>query len=118
MFFTPQAPPKDPEALLWAYDRLWETIPRYAEAEVVTYWSGLRTFAEDRQPVLGADPRVPGLHWCAGLGGHGMTIGLGAAQEVTKGLFNEKSSLLHRYGVQRLLDTASSTQEKVSRQSW
>jgi glycine/D-amino acid oxidase-like deaminating enzyme len=39
-------------------------------------WCGLRTFAPDRRFVLGPDPVNPGLHWVAGLGGHGMTAGL------------------------------------------
>ncbi len=35
-------------------------------------WAGLRTFAPDRGLVLGPDPQVPGLHWCAGQGGFGI----------------------------------------------
>jgi D-arginine dehydrogenase len=39
---------------------------------VVTAWAGLRTFAPDRNPVVGADPAVPGLWWLAGQGGYGI----------------------------------------------
>ena len=35
-------------------------------------WAGLRTFAPDRLPVIGASARVPGLFWMAGLGGFGI----------------------------------------------
>ncbi len=35
-------------------------------------WAGLRTFAPDRVPVVGYDPHVPGLFWCAGQGGYGI----------------------------------------------
>jgi D-arginine dehydrogenase len=35
-------------------------------------WAGLRTFARDRVPVVGFDPRVPGFFWCAGQGGYGI----------------------------------------------
>ena len=35
-------------------------------------WAGLRTFAPDRGLVLGPDPQVAGLHWCAGQGGFGI----------------------------------------------
>ncbi len=35
-------------------------------------WAGLRTFAPDRVPVVGFDPRVEGLFWCAGQGGYGI----------------------------------------------
>jgi D-arginine dehydrogenase len=39
---------------------------------VVTAWAGLRTFAQDRVPVVGEDPRCPGLFWLAGQGGYGI----------------------------------------------
>lgn len=45
-------------------------------------WTGLRTFAPDRRPVLGADPERSGLWWCAGLGGFGVTCGLAAGELV------------------------------------
>ncbi len=35
-------------------------------------WAGLRTFAPDRVPVVGFDPQVAGLFWCAGQGGYGI----------------------------------------------
>jgi len=35
-------------------------------------WAGLRTFAPDREPVIGYDATVPGLFWCAGQGGYGI----------------------------------------------
>lgn len=35
-------------------------------------WAGLRTFAPDHTPVVGADPAVPGFVWLAGQGGYGI----------------------------------------------
>jgi D-arginine dehydrogenase len=35
-------------------------------------WAGLRTFAPDRDPVIGYDAAVPGFFWCAGQGGYGI----------------------------------------------
>jgi D-arginine dehydrogenase len=35
-------------------------------------WAGLRTFAADRVPVVGFDPHIEGLFWCAGQGGYGI----------------------------------------------
>ncbi|MGJ0119481.1 NAD(P)/FAD-dependent oxidoreductase [Williamsia sp. MIQD14] len=35
-------------------------------------WAGLRSFVADRTPVVGPDPDVAGLHWCAGQGGYGI----------------------------------------------
>ena len=43
-------------------------------------WAGLRTFAPDREPVIGYDARVPGLFWCAGQGGYGIQSAPAAAQ--------------------------------------
>ncbi len=39
---------------------------------IVRTWAGLRNFAPDRLPVLGADPAAPGFYWCAGQGGWGI----------------------------------------------
>ena len=44
----------------------------YDIASVVTTWSGLRTFAPDRNLVVGFDARVPGLFWLGGQGGYGI----------------------------------------------
>jgi D-arginine dehydrogenase len=35
-------------------------------------WAGLRTFAPDRDPVVGFDPRLKNFFWCAGQGGYGI----------------------------------------------
>lgn len=39
---------------------------------VMHQWAGLRTFAPDRRPIVGPDPRVPGFFWLAGQGGFGV----------------------------------------------
>jgi len=43
-------------------------------------WAGLRTFAPDRNPVIGFDARVPSLFWCAGQGGYGIQSAPACAQ--------------------------------------
>ena len=49
----------------------------------------MRTFAPDELFVIGADPRLQGLYWVAGLGGHGITcapiLGAMAAEWVAEG---------------------------------
>ena len=42
-------------------------------------WAGLRSFAPDRAPVYGFDPRVPGFFWFAGQGGFGIQTAPAAA---------------------------------------
>ncbi len=53
-----------------------ETVRRVAHR-----WAGLRTFAADRIPIVGADPREPAFFWLAGQGGYGIQTApaLGAA---------------------------------------
>ena len=63
----------------WADDMvLAEGLARY-EAWVtepvtrpVATWAGLRTFAPDRNLVIGPDPGAPSFLWCAGQGGYGV----------------------------------------------
>jgi D-arginine dehydrogenase len=42
---------------------------------VIRKWAGLRTFAPDRSPVVGFDPRTSGFFWMAGQGGYGLQMG-------------------------------------------
>ncbi len=39
---------------------------------VNSQWTGLRTFAPDRDLVIGGDPTAPGFYWLAGQGGIGI----------------------------------------------
>jgi len=48
-------------------------LPSLSDARVARSWAGMRTFAPDQEFVVGADPRLDGLFWVAGLGGHGIT---------------------------------------------
>lgn len=63
----------DPDifALLDAKVARW--IPAVSDLPALRLWAGMRTFAPDNKFVIGPDPRLEGLFWVAGLGGHGMT---------------------------------------------
>lgn len=51
------------------------------EVRRVTHsWAGLRTFAADRNPVIGFDERLPGFFWCCGQGGYGIQTSAAASQ--------------------------------------
>jgi D-arginine dehydrogenase len=54
-----------------AIDRLEQAVTWKVE-KLERSWAGLRSFAPDRLPVYGFDPRVPGFFWCAGQGGFGI----------------------------------------------
>ena len=61
----------DPLDVATALERV-ETVTRLGLRSVVTSWAGLRTFAPDRIPVVGAWPEHPGLWFVAGQGGSGL----------------------------------------------
>jgi D-arginine dehydrogenase len=44
----------------------------FAIKRIESRWAGLRSFAPDRTPVAGFDPRAPGFFWLAGQGGYGI----------------------------------------------
>lgn len=72
----------EPEQRARAASKLQRWLPRLADAELRSGWTGLRTFAPDRRPVLGADPELEGLWWVAGLGGFGVTCSYAAGEAV------------------------------------
>ena len=62
-----------------AIDRLEQAVDWRVE-QVERRWAGLRTFAPDRHPVYGFDPRNPAFFWCAGQGGFGIQTAPAAAR--------------------------------------
>ena len=62
-----------------AIDRFEQVVDWRIEA-VEHKWAGLRSFAPDRLPVYGSDPRVPGFFWFAGQGGFGIQTAPAAAR--------------------------------------
>jgi D-arginine dehydrogenase len=89
-----------PDALALLQSKLAEFLPAVdASAAPVRAWSGLRTFAPDRRPLLGPDGAVDGLHWAAGLGGYGVTTALGVGEAVAGWLDGADVAWLDRSGV-------------------
>lgn len=62
-----------------AIDRLQAAVGWKIEA-VERKWAGLRSFAPDRLPVYGHDPKMPGFFWFAGQGGFGIQTAPAAAR--------------------------------------
>ncbi len=65
-----------------AASKLDRWMPALSDAALRTGWTGLRTFAPDRRPILGSDPEAEGLWWAAGLGGFGVTCSYAAGEAV------------------------------------
>jgi glycine/D-amino acid oxidase-like deaminating enzyme len=58
----------------------YESFVTEPVTRLISSWAGLRTFAPDRNLVLGRDRIEPAFIWCAGQGGYGMQSSPGASQ--------------------------------------
>jgi glycine/D-amino acid oxidase-like deaminating enzyme len=98
-----------PQAELALLEPLWRKLSRIdsalAQASVARFWACLRTFAPDRRPVVGSDPRLEGLHWLGGLGGFGMTTGVAAAELLMRAVIDEEP--VPEFAPERLLRPGS-----------
>lgn len=70
----------DASATVTLNEKLSRTAPALTDGSIVRAWACFRTFAVDRELVVGPDARVKGLHWFGGLGGRGMSVALAAAE--------------------------------------
>lgn len=66
-------------AVAEAIDR-FESVTDWKILAVERRWAGLRSFAPDRLPVYGLDPRADGFAWFAGQGGYGIQTAPAAAR--------------------------------------
>lgn len=88
-----------PERWAEAEDRLVRWMPALAGISPERGWSGLRCFAPDRRPVMGADPDLPGLWWAAGLGGFGVTCAYAVGEAVAAWMLGIPTPWLSPAGV-------------------
>lgn len=86
-------PPTAPEALVQLADRLSRLAPSLAQLSVRSAWACLRSFAADGGLVAGVDPRLEGLTWVAGLGGRGMSSGLGLGEAAAAAVLGQPHEL-------------------------
>jgi D-arginine dehydrogenase len=92
---TPDAPPVrgvEPAALELLAHKLAHVAPSLAQARVRSAWTCLRTFAPDRELVVGPDARLPGLCWLGGLGGRGMAVAIGAGELLARMLDGDRDA--------------------------
>lgn len=99
-----ETPASDPAALQLLAQKLERAAPLLAHAHVQRAWACLRTFAPDRELVIGSDPRLDGLHWLCGLGGRGMSVAPAAAELLMQQIVRAKLETRGaRFSVERLL---------------
>ena len=88
-----------------AIDRFQQVVD-WPVLRVERSWAGLRSFAPDRLPVYGFDPRVPGFFWCAGQGGFGIQTSPAAAMMAAAMLLGEPSPAMVEHIEPRLFSLA------------
>ena len=101
---APEAPhyPVDPGVHRRAAEALAAWVRRTGDPLTLEEsWSGFRDLSPDDRPILGPDPRVPGLHWCCGLGGHGMTLSLGLGRAAASAVLGRPTELATQCTVER-----------------
>lgn len=91
--------PLEPEFAALGLDKLERHLPALRDAEPVSGWTGLRTFAPDRRPILGPDHEMGGLWWAAGLGGFGVTCSVAIGEAVAAWMVGDETPWLDRRGV-------------------
>jgi len=90
-------PDKRAEALLRT--KLAKYFPQLAQPTFIRGWTGLRTFAPDRRPMLGSDPAAPGLWWAAGLGGAGLSGCFGVGEALAGWMTNAQIDWLDPHAI-------------------
>jgi D-arginine dehydrogenase len=101
--WQPGIPPTDPAQLEQLAQKLQDLAPGLADAEVRRTWACLRTMTEDRELAVGADPRLKGLYWIAGLGGRGMTCGVAAGELLARVVLGLSHPLSRNLAPNRLI---------------
>lgn len=89
-------PEADPNAAELLARKLARTAPLLESSRVRRAWACLRTFAPDRELVVGEDPAASGLHWLGGLGGRGLAVAVAAAGELASSMLSIPSPLAQR----------------------
>jgi D-arginine dehydrogenase len=69
----PGDPPVDETVRELLAEKIQNYIPALSHVSISKAWAGFRTLSADGRFVIGWDPKIKGLFWVAGLGGHGVT---------------------------------------------
>lgn len=91
--------PVEPEIGALLAHKLERWMPALRDLPLRAGWSGLRTFAPDRRPLMGEDPDADGLWWAAGLGGFGVTCSFAVGEAVAAWMRGSSVDWLRPRGV-------------------
>jgi D-arginine dehydrogenase len=82
--------PVEPQMHVQLAEKFSLHLPELARARPAHSWAGLRVLTPDSRFIVGADPRVTGFIWVAGLGGHGMTTSAAVGELAAKAVLDEQ----------------------------
>ena len=68
----------------------YQTVNAHSVERVLKTWAGLRTFAEDRKPLVGYDKQSPSFFWLAGQGGFGVQTSPGLGRLASELILNRE----------------------------
>jgi D-arginine dehydrogenase len=85
--------------------KLARYVPRLADLPIARSWAGLRTLSPDGNFVVGRDLMLRGFVWCAGVGGHGVTVGPAVGRLAAEAALGRPESPAH--SPQRFLGSPS-----------
>ena len=68
----------------------YQAVTNQEVSRVMRSWAGLRTFAEDRKPVVGYDSESPNFFWLAGQGGFGIQTSPGLGRLASQLILNRE----------------------------
>jgi glycine/D-amino acid oxidase-like deaminating enzyme len=81
--------PADPAHAAAIVAKLAVALPDFASLRVARFWAGQRTRRDDERFVLGPARALGGLHFAAGLGGHGLTAAAAMGRVAAEGILAE-----------------------------
>ncbi|API93246.1 glycine oxidase [Virgibacillus pantothenticus] len=72
-------------------NRLFSVIPKFREAMVESFWSGVRPGTEDGIPVIGEHPYLSGLYYATGHYRNGILLAPATAQLISDLMMNQET---------------------------
>jgi sarcosine oxidase subunit beta len=67
----------NPKNTLLQFTQLPRVIPALNRLSIIRVWSGIESYLQDDQPIIGPSSRVPGLYYAFGFNGEGFQLGPG-----------------------------------------
>lgn len=105
-----------PDSLAAIARKALRLYPILADVAIMRAYGGFRPYVDDHLPVIGPDPRLPGLWHATGHEGAGIGLSVGTAQLLASALAGQSNEVdIEAFAVDRPAVITSSTTEEVFR---